>query len=212
MPAYLWAQKDIADEMVKKQVIKKLNKVRNNRYIQAGYVKSLTSFFAVPKGDSDIRMVYDASVSGLNDSLWAPRFAMPTLYTHLRAIEGNTYMGDCDIGDCFLNFILHESIRPYAGVGLSHYEDDSGQQVWERWTRAPMGLTTSPYQACQAVAFPDEFVLGNHDDPNNIFGWDYVRLNLPGNETYSPNLPWVSKVRKHNGKISCDLFTFVDDV
>ena len=159
-------------------------------------------------------MVYDASVSGLNDSLWAPRFAMPTLGTHLRAIEEGTYMGDCDIGDCFLNFILHESVRPYAGVDLSHYANKNSkqEQVWERWTRAPMGLTTSPYQACQAVAFAEEFILGDHKDPTNIFGWDYVRLNLPGDETYVPHLPWVSKVRKRDQKISCDLFTFVDDV
>ena len=116
-------------------------------------------------------MVYDASVSGLNDSLWAPRFAMPSLNTHLRAIEGNTYMGDCDIGDCFLNFILHESIRPYAQVDLSHHQtkDDSDTRVWERWTQAPIGLTTSPYQACQAVAFAEEFVLGDPDDSTNIW-------------------------------------------
>ena len=212
LPLYRKAQRDIADEFVKERVIKKLNKVRNNRYIQGGYVKSLTSFFAVPKGDSDIRMVYDASVSGLNDSLWAPRFAMPSLGTHLRAVEGGTYMGDCDIGDCFLNFILHESVRPYAGVDLTHYAAKTGEEtIWERWTRAPMGLTTSPYQACQAVAFAEEVVLGHYLTPDNIFGWEYVRLNLPGDEAYTPNLPWVSKVRK-DGKISCDLFTFVDDV
>ena len=159
-------------------------------------------------------MVYDASVSGLNDSLWAPRFAMPTLNTHLRAVEGNTYMGDCDIGDCFLNFILHESVRPYAGVDLTHYSNktDVGNQVWERWTRAPMGLTTSPYQACQAVAFAEEFVLGDPKDPANVFQWDYVRLNLPGDEAYCPDLPWVSKVWGRGGGVACDLFSFVDDV
>ena len=212
LPLYRKAQRDIEDATVKERVIGKLNKVRRNRYIQPGYVKSLTSFFAVPKGDTDIRMVYDASVSGLNDALWAPRFAMPTLGTHLRAVEGGTYMGDCDIGDCFLNFILHDSVRPYAGVDLSHYASQANDEiVWERWTRAPMGLTTSPYQACQGVAFAEEVVLGDPAAPDNIFGWEHVRLNLPGNEAYTPNLPWVSKVRK-DGKISCDLFTFVDDV
>jgi hypothetical protein len=38
-------------------------------YIAKGTVHSLTSFFSVPKGDSDIRMVYDATASGLNDCL-----------------------------------------------------------------------------------------------------------------------------------------------
>ncbi len=50
---------------------KKLEKVRRLRYIILGPVK-LTSFFSVPKGENDIRMVYDGTKSGLNDSMWAP--------------------------------------------------------------------------------------------------------------------------------------------
>jgi hypothetical protein len=38
-----------------------------------------------------------------------------------------------------------------------------------------------------------------------------VRLNLPGDKGYDPNLPWVSKVRE-DGRIAADLFTFVDDL
>ena len=49
MPLYKKAQKDITDELVKERVIKKLNKVRRNRYIQAGYIKSLTSFLQSQK-------------------------------------------------------------------------------------------------------------------------------------------------------------------
>ena len=50
------------------EMMTKLNKVGKRRYIAPGFVSSLTSFFAVPKGSDDIRMAYDASVSGLNDS------------------------------------------------------------------------------------------------------------------------------------------------
>ncbi len=44
----------------------KVNKVRKRRYIDVGRVLSLTHMFAVPKGISDIRMVYDGTKSGLN--------------------------------------------------------------------------------------------------------------------------------------------------
>ena len=49
----------------------------------------------------DIRMVYDTTSSGLNDAVWAPWFPMPTVETLLRAVEGGTYMADCDIGEMF---------------------------------------------------------------------------------------------------------------
>lgn len=62
---------------------KKIERVRRLRYMCPGAVHSLTSFFAVPKGEQNIRMVYDEMKSGLNDSLWAPWFALPTIEGHL---------------------------------------------------------------------------------------------------------------------------------
>jgi hypothetical protein len=47
----------------------KLEKVKTLRYIQPGTVTSLTFYFSVPKGETDIRMVYDGTKSGLNDSM-----------------------------------------------------------------------------------------------------------------------------------------------
>ena len=120
-------------------MVKKLNKVQRRRYIAKGYVVSLTSFFAVPKGEADIRMVYDATISGLNNSMWVPRFAMSNLETHLRVVEDGTYLSDIDIGECFLNFVLHKSIRSLAGVDLTLYTadrtgvGDEPKQVWETW-------------------------------------------------------------------------------
>ena len=54
------------------KVAAKIKAVRDKRYIGEGSVKSLTSFFAVPKGESDIHIVYDLSACGLNEALWAP--------------------------------------------------------------------------------------------------------------------------------------------
>ena len=100
----------------------KLDKVRKRRYIAPGFVSSLTFFFAVPKGSEDIRMVvYDASVSGLNDSIWVPGFPLPTIRTHLRAVEEGTYMADLDIDELFLNFVIHSDLQGLCGVDLTKY-------------------------------------------------------------------------------------------
>lgn len=99
----------------------KLEKVRRLGYIVTGVVKSLTSYFAVPKGESDIRMVYDGTKSGLNGSIWAPWFALPTIETHLRFVGPDSFMGDMDIGDMFHNFMLHEDLRQVAGIDLTPF-------------------------------------------------------------------------------------------
>jgi hypothetical protein len=74
-----------------------------------------------------------------------------------------------------------------------------------------MGLTSSPYQACQGMAFAEEVIRGDRHNPLNIFWWDLVRLNLPGSQTYDPAKPSVSKIRSSDGHIAVDFCMFVDD-
>jgi hypothetical protein len=82
-PRYRRAQRDSKDPGERKLVVEKLIKVRERRYIAPGYGVLLTTFFPVPKGEDDVRMVYDGSVSGLNDdAMWVPRFVLPTIQTH----------------------------------------------------------------------------------------------------------------------------------
>jgi hypothetical protein len=50
-------------------VAKKLEKLRDRKYVVHGEVLSLTSFFAVPKGVDDIRVVFDGTKSGLNAAI-----------------------------------------------------------------------------------------------------------------------------------------------
>jgi hypothetical protein len=197
----------------------KLSKVRERRCIQASDdIDSLISFFAVPKGEDDVRMVYDGTKSGLNDCIWVPRFPLPTVGTHLRAVEAGTYMGDMDVGEMFLNFILHESMQALCGVDLTKFFGDTSnldgkpKLLWERWVRAAMGLKSSPYQSVQGMLVVKEVILGDRLDPENVFRWDHIRMNLPGSKTYDPSLPWVSKVRLSDGRIAADLFIYVDDV
>jgi hypothetical protein len=170
-PNYRKAQRDIFDEAIKEKVKKKLAKVRERRYIAPGFVESLTAFFEVEKGDGDIPLVYDGSVSGLNITIWVPRFFLPAVRTHLRAVDENTFMADANIGEMFLNFILHRELRALAGVDLSHYfEGGKEGPLWEAWQRAAMGLRSSPYQCVQAMGVAEEVIVhGDPSDPKNVF-------------------------------------------
>jgi hypothetical protein len=67
------------DSSVKAQLVSKLQKARDWRYISARKVESFTAFFAVEKEEDNVQPVYDGSVSGLNDSIWMPQFVLPQL-------------------------------------------------------------------------------------------------------------------------------------
>jgi hypothetical protein len=68
-------------------------------------------------------------------------------------------MADTDVREMFLNFVLHLSVRVYAGVDFTAYFPwEGGAKVWETWQRAAMGLQSLPYQACQAMGFVEEII------------------------------------------------------
>jgi hypothetical protein len=80
-------------------------------------------------------------------------------------------MADANIGEMFLNFILHRELRALAGVDLSHYfEGGKEGPLWEAWQRAAMGLRSSPYQCVQAMGVAEEVIVhGDPSDPKNVF-------------------------------------------
>ncbi|KAL7574514.1 hypothetical protein ACA910_015870 [Epithemia clementina (nom. ined.)] len=53
--------------------------------------------------------------------------------------------------------------------------------------------------------------LGCRLDPQNVFRWHKVVLNLPGDETYDPSLAWVRRVRE-DGTLAADVHPYVDDL
>jgi hypothetical protein len=203
------------DKKVLELVKKKLGDVRNKGYIASGRVKSVTSFFEVAKGDDDIRMVYNGTQSGLNAAVWAPWFSLPTVDTHLRAVQPGTFMADIDLQEMFLNFILHEDIRPYAGVDLTKLfgeELKENQRIlWERWERLLMGFKPSPYLTTRELKRMEEFLCGDCEDPSNVFRWDKVVFNLPGSLEYDPGMPRVYRVRVE-GILAGELFVYIDDL
>ena len=215
LPRWLVPQRAEKDPNLRAAMRKKLDKVRKLRYICPGEVKSLTSFFAVPKGENDIRMVYDGTKSGLNDAMWAPWFALPTIESHLRFVAKGSFMGDLDIGDMFHNFVLHDSLKRLAGIDVTPFYPEELREgvrvIWQCWQRCAMGLKKPPYNSVQGILFAEEIIRGDHKDSRNVFRWSFVRLNLPGSLDYKPHLPWVSKIRGEDGKMANDFITYVDD-
>ena len=197
---------------------KKISKVRKRGYIapRAG-ILSLTSFFSVPKGSSDIRMVYDGTKSGLNAALHAPWFSLATVESMLRSVDTATWSADNDFGEMFLNFWIHPKIRKYTGVDLTtlfpeEIDESTGKKKnWEAWVRCAMGITVSPYQTTQCSQRVKRIIFGCRTDKNNLFRWTEVKLNLPGNKNYDPSKPWICKVRE-DGCIAVDVHTYVDDL
>ena len=205
-----------------KQLRTKLQKVCNRNYIAEGFVQSLTGYFAVPKGDSDIRVVYDGTQSGLNDSLWAPNFFLPTVDSVLRKAGPNSWFGDIDLGEMFLNYPLDQRIQPYAGVDVTrvHLEEDEhvkrkrskNKRIFRRWTRNLMGCKISPYNSIQGFSWSEEVIRGDRFQPDNPLGWHKVVLNLPGSSSYNTLMPWVYRVTNDTEEMAGFFETYVDDI
>ena len=120
----------------------KLKKVSSRGYIQPGFVKSLTGYFAVPKAKTDIHVVYDTTQCGLNDAMWMPNFFLPTVDSILRNASSATWFGDIDFGEMFLNYALDLDVQAYAGVDVIKLEEKSEgrKRVLEHWNRTLMGF------------------------------------------------------------------------
>ena len=86
------------------------------------------------------------------------------------------------------------------------------------WDRNLMGFAASPYNSIKMALIAEEICKGNRFETGvgwdgkeiNPFQWKGVHLNLPGTKDYDPCVTWISK-RREDGRIACDVFTFVDD-
>jgi hypothetical protein len=73
-------QPKVADPKVQEMVKQKILKVMRRRYLVGGHkIKSLIKYFAVPKGDDDIRLVYDATANWLMNAFGSRPFGSPPL-------------------------------------------------------------------------------------------------------------------------------------
>ncbi len=82
-----------------------------------------------------------------------------------------------------------------------------------------MGFAALPYNSIKMALVAEEICKGNRHEEGvgidgkelNPFQWKRVRLNLPGTKEYDPCNSWVSKLHS-DGRVACDLFTFVYEV
>ena len=214
-----------ADEpwMVEKD-LDKLRKLLLKRYLVPGLVRLTTPRFPVIKIDSpdpavrDIRVVWDASRSGVNGTMYTPSFFLPSLQTLLRRMESGMFCGDFDIGEQFHNFLLHPSEQQYHGAEIprqlltTFLERFPTLHVtrFMRWGRLPFGWQSAPYFALRMTQRALEFCVGPPDAPDNAFVVASVVLNLPGAPDYDPSRPRVLRLAP-DGTLASALVGYFDD-
>ncbi len=72
-------------------------------YLVKRTVQSLVSYFTVPKGEDNVRIVFDGDgmKSSLNQALWSPTFCLPTMDSLLPTLEPGTWQANIDVGEMF---------------------------------------------------------------------------------------------------------------
>jgi len=167
--------------ILKKKLLKNIEK----RYLSIpdNTLESWIKYFGVPKGIlngvvQDWWVVYHAGANGLNDCVWAPPFGLPKVDSLLRIVDLDTVMQDRDIGEMFLNFKLHPSVRKYTGVDVGPLEFSDSECIarllW--WTKNLMGFLPSPYTSVKMYLISEEILRGDRHDPNNAFQWNQCLL------------------------------------
>jgi hypothetical protein len=144
----------------KKVLRKKIRKFVEQKYIAppTGWIRSLIKYFAVPKGDDNVRIVSNATANRLNKCIWVPSFWPPTINTLVCALDKNSWMMDRDVGDMFLNYQFHSLAMPFTGVDLLllyESKDEVGPR-WAVWDRNLMGFAVSPYNSIKMALVAKE--------------------------------------------------------
>ena len=69
----------------------------------SGTVLSLTAFFHVPKGDSNIRSLYHLTACGLNEAMWDTKLWMLSVEKIVDTATQYSLFGDVDAAEVFHN-------------------------------------------------------------------------------------------------------------
>jgi hypothetical protein len=178
-------QPPMVDEKTRTMAKDKILKVIKQRslFTMDIKVKLLIKYFVVPKGEDDIRLVYDATANKLNKCVWVPTFWLPTVDLLVRALDKDSWMTDRDVGDMFLNFQLHRTVVPFTGVDLSSLYNGSEEPGprWAVWDRNLMGFTASPYNSIKMALIAKEICKGDcHDERVGLDGKEQIRFSGGG--------------------------------
>jgi hypothetical protein len=122
LPSNQDKQPPYKEDEVRVKVKAKLEKILAKGYIELVDIElaeAMMFMFHVQKGPEDIRLVYNGTKSGLNESVYAPWFALPTIDSMSQWVIVGAWLADNDYGEMFLNFPLHPDLRRYCGVDLT---------------------------------------------------------------------------------------------
>jgi len=210
------------------KILSKLKKAIERGYLHltpSSKVFNVIDYFGVEKGETDIRVVFNGTSCGLNNSVWAPNFWLPTAKTMVRALGYNFKAVDIDLGEMFLNFPLHKKLIPYSGVDISPFKEDlirsrtidrhhrlEHERCIATWNRDWMGFKPSPEWSCRFYYLAEEFLRGDEKDISNPLYWKTIILNLIGNEDFNPSLPNIYKWDDLANDIAGDIKAYVDDL
>ena len=196
-------------------VANKMRKLVARGYTTEGVILTLTSLFYVPKVTYDIRMVFYATVSGLNDYLWDPKSMLTSMGSLIMMVGPEMHMVDLDAGEFFYIFRLSLVLTKYCGVDfgpyMGHKKYRQGTTLFMHWVCLMMGLVLSHYSAIQGILWASEVVRGDRSDPDNPFRWDKIMLNLPRDLSHPPRTPWMSKLRGGNQYLAAYFTTYMYD-
>lgn len=207
----------------RKLVSSKIQTMLSKSYLEVGFVRTSLHYFSVPKGEDDIRVVFDGTSCGLNEALWSPNFFLPTSRNASEMLSFDTWMSDADFGEFFHNLFADERVRKHSGEDVTpmspflKLESEGGHNVdfkfnGLRWERLFMGSKPSATNAVRFYDWGEEFAMGNLRDVTNPFGFDAIILNLPGLDTYDTTKPKLMKWNSVKNGMAGDVVTFVDDV
>jgi len=210
---------------IHRKILEKIVKSLRRNYLKPATlkVKNLIDYFAVPKAD-DIRLVLNGSSCGLNKSVWASNFWLPTAATMIRQMGFNYKFVDIDLGEMFLNFPLDPKLINYSGMDVTHFKSEIEEEIpWVKFdssvsrsilvnTRNWMGFRPSPEWSCRFYYLSEEFIRGDEKSLVNPLRWDRVILNLPGNENFNPSLPYVMKWNDVVNRQAGNVIAYVDDL
>lgn len=224
---------------------KKVFKLKFQWYLEHGFVDLTVPRFSITKVlvDGvvlDIRVVWDSSSNGHNETLWAPGFmlddfldviehvfkwlSVPVKVYLLMGSPAQDYalpassftkslQGDVDVSSMFMNFQAHHKERHALGVRdiETHGDGSYEPHTFLRYSTLHFGGKCSPYLACQAELRILEACMGNRHDENNEWQWEEVWLNLMFAAGYDCSLPRVILLRK-DGEAATRKAVYVDDI
>ena len=123
----------------------KEDKLWYRRYLERAFISMLVSRFGVKKGVDDIRCVWDSKRNGHNETLWAPSFMLATFDNMCDLVTGDSWQEDMDVGECFLNFMMHYKEQHAFGVRMVRERKGEVKEFFLRFTRLFFGCKCSPY-------------------------------------------------------------------